>query len=94
MNIKTILASTLLTAFFAGTTAFAEDRDNLFEWEFNYTPSESVNKNKVTYQAPTVSVDDEVILSGRRSESIVRNKVTYQGPSVSIDDNTTMSGRR
>ena len=66
MNIKTILASSLFIALFTGTTAFAEDRDNLFEWEFNYTPSETVEKNKVTYQGPVVSVDNEVIISGRR----------------------------
>ena len=65
MKIKAIFASALLAALFAGTTAIAEDRGNLFEWEYNYTPTETVDKNKVTYQAPTVTVDDEA-MSGRR----------------------------
>ena len=66
MNIKTILASTLFIALFAGTTAFAEDRDNLFAWEFNATPTETVEMQKVNFQAPSVSANDEVLSSGRR----------------------------
>ena len=64
IHTKAILASTLLTALFAGTTAFAEDRDNLFGWELQATSTESVEK--VNYQAPSMIVNDEVIVSGRR----------------------------
>ena len=56
MNIttKTFLASTLFTTLLAGTSAFAEDRDNLFDWELNNTPTESVVIQKASYQTPAV----------------------------------------
>ncbi len=57
MNIKTILASALLATLFAGTTAFAEDRDNLFAWELNAIATESVEMQKVSYQAPSLNTE-------------------------------------
>ena len=66
INTKAILVSTIFIALFAGTTAFAEDRDNLFAWELNATPTEAVEMQKVNFQAPSVSANDEVISSGRR----------------------------
>ncbi len=64
INTKAILASILLAALFSGTSAFAEDRDNLFAWELNAAATEMVETSKVTYQAPSL-VDYEAVKSGR-----------------------------
>jgi len=56
INTKAILASTLLTALIAGTSAFAEDAGfDLFE-NFNAVTSESVVAQKVSLQTPSVKV--------------------------------------
>ena len=65
MNTKAIIASTLLTALFAGQSAIAgQDHDNgVFATDTAAT--ESVIINKVNYLAPTVDTNDTIV-SGRK----------------------------
>ncbi len=67
MNIhtKAILAGTLFTALLAGTSAIADGDDNEFFYE-NTVSTESVVINKVNYLAPSVTIDDGTVLSGRK----------------------------
>ena len=53
MNTKAIIASTLFTALFAGTTAIAGDNDHFAKADYP-TASESVTIVKASYQAPIV----------------------------------------
>ena len=64
MNIKAILASTLLTALFAGTSAIAGDNDHFAATDYETTNS-SVVTQKVSYQAATLDIEDSV-KSGRK----------------------------
>ncbi len=50
MNTKALLAGTILTALFAGTSTFAGDNDYLFEDAAYATTTESVVTQKVSYQ--------------------------------------------
>ncbi len=52
-NMKAILASTLLTALFAGQTAIAGDNDH-FAVSDSATITESVAIQKVSFQSPAV----------------------------------------
>ncbi len=63
MNIKVIIASTLITTFFAGSSAIAEDRGALFEWEWKYNASQTEidTQEKVNYLAPVVSTEDDKV---------------------------------
>jgi len=57
MNTKALLASTLLTALFAGTSAIAGDNDHFAVADneaTNVTTSETAVMKKVSYQSPTV----------------------------------------
>ncbi len=64
MNIKAILASTLLTALFAGTSAIAGDNDHFAAADYETTNS-SVEMQKVSYQ--TATLDNEAsVASGRK----------------------------
>ena len=64
MNIKAILASTLLTALFTGTSAIAGDNDHFAAADYETTNS-SVVTQKVSYQAATLDIEDTV-KSGRK----------------------------
>lgn len=64
MNIKAILASTLLTALFAGTSAIAGDNDHFAAADYE-TTNASVAMQKVSYQAATLDTEDSVE-SGRK----------------------------
>ncbi len=60
MKIKAILVSTLLTALFAGTSAIADGDDNQFFYE------NTVSTERVNYKAPSVIIDNDAVLSGRK----------------------------
>ncbi len=64
MNTKAILASALLTALFAGTSAIAGDNDH-FAKSDSITATESVEMQKVSYQTAILDNED-TIHSGRR----------------------------
>jgi len=57
MNTKAILAGTLLSALFAGTSAFAGDNDYLFEDVDYATTTESVVAQKVSVQEVAVETE-------------------------------------
>ena len=63
MNIKAIIASTLLTALFAGTSAIAGDNDHFAKAD-SVTATESVMQ-KVSYQTATLEIEG-AIQSGRK----------------------------
>ncbi len=68
MNTKTILASTLLTALLAGTSAIAGDNDHFAVADYDATnmiSSETAAKDKVNYQSPTVETGYEFKDSNR-----------------------------
>ena len=67
MNTKTkaILASTLLTALFAGQSAIAGQDNDQGVYSVNTATTESVMIQKVNYLAPTVDTNDTVV-SGRK----------------------------
>lgn len=65
INTKAILASTLLTALFAGTSAIAGDNDHFAAADYE-TANSSVVMQKVSYQAPSVSTNDDTVLSGKK----------------------------
>ena len=66
MNTKAIIASTLLTALFAGQSAIAgQNIDNGAFVADSAVTSESVMIQKVSYLAPTVDTNDTGI-SGRK----------------------------
>ena len=54
MNTKTLLAGTILSALFAGTSAFAGDNAYLFEDAASATTTESVVAQKVSLQEVAV----------------------------------------
>jgi len=60
---KTILASTLLTALFAGQSAIAGQ--NLDNGVFAAPASESTMVQKVNYQSPSLEIE-EMAISGRK----------------------------
>ena len=67
MNIKAILASTLLTALFAGTSVIADDmvlsgKKSAADIE---TTHSSVEKQRVNYQIATFDNEDSVV-SGKK----------------------------
>jgi len=58
INTKALLAGTLVTALFAGTSAIAGDNSYLFE-DANYASnSESVANQKVSYQSVLIETDN------------------------------------
>ena len=68
-SIKTILASTLLTVLFAGTSVFADEmvlsgKKSAADFE---TTNTVIEKQRVNYLGPSVSIDDGMVLSGRKS---------------------------
>ncbi len=65
INTKAIIASTLLTALFAGTSAIAGDNDHFAAADYE-TAITSVVMQKVSYQAPSVSTNDDSVLSGKK----------------------------
>ncbi len=65
INTKAIIASTLLTALFAGTSAIAGDNDHFAAADYE-TAITSVVMQKVSYQAPSVSTNDGSVLSGKK----------------------------
>ena len=66
MSIKSILAATILSALFAGTSAIAGDNDHFADADAIYTTAtESVVKQKVSYLAPRIDAEDTQ-LSGRK----------------------------
>ena len=75
-NSKTILAGTILTALFAATPAIADGDDDQFFYEKkvnaesvvieNNVSTESVVRNRVNYQLPSVMISDDSIVSGRK----------------------------
>ncbi|WP_299875607.1 hypothetical protein [uncultured Cocleimonas sp.] len=64
MNTKAIIAGTLLTAFFAGQSAYAGQDNDQGVFATNIEVTQSVSADKVNYDAP--SVTNEVIVSGRK----------------------------
>ena len=67
MNTKTkaILASTLLTALFAGQSAIAGQDNDQGVFATNTVVTESVMTDKVRYDAPTFDYE-ETVVSGRK----------------------------
>ena len=95
---KTILASTLLAALLAGTSAYADKRGDLIDYSDNSGITESVAMQKVRYETPTVDTDN-LVLSGKKSNYIVghnsdfKNKVRFEMQSVE-KDNSILSGKK
>ncbi|WP_299875610.1 hypothetical protein [uncultured Cocleimonas sp.] len=68
MNTKAIIAGTLLTALFAGQSAFAgQDTDETVfaELTANTAVTQSASTDKVNYDAPTVDSSESVV-SGKK----------------------------
>ncbi|MEB8434078.1 hypothetical protein OO007_17695 [Cocleimonas sp. KMM 6892] len=68
MNTKAIITATLLSALFAGQTAFAgQDKDQTVfaELEAKTVVSNASSSDKVRYDAPTVDTQYDVV-SGRK----------------------------
>jgi len=65
MNTKGILAGIILTALFACQSAIAGDNDHFVDIAASVN-TESVVIQKVSFQAPSVGVDNDVVLSGQQ----------------------------
>jgi hypothetical protein len=62
MNTKALLAGTILTTLFAGTSAIAGDNDYLFEDTAYVTTTESVEVQKVSFKG--VAVETKYVFEG------------------------------
>ena len=66
MNTKAILTSTLLTVLFVGTSAMATDDIHRSDFEENVSASESVNKQKVSFQSELDTHYEESFRSSKK----------------------------
>jgi len=64
MNTKAIIAGTLLTALFAGQSAFAGQDNDQGVFATDTAKTETVTTDKVRYDAPAFT--NEVTVSGRK----------------------------
>jgi len=95
INTKALLASTLLTALLAGTSAIAGDNSYLFE-DTNYASNtESVAIQKVSYQIALPETDfvgdNSYLFEDENYSSNTESKVSYQSALLETDSTTEIS---